>query len=182
MIIRKWIINTFFRKNPIDLLDSHPFFLDMDKLITIKIDKIHAPTKTKERMIREFLNILFSTYKNKFKDFILQHQTITTNAMKVLMHDCWKKYKETSITEGIPRIFLEKFDDVYKDTFDDMMHELENITEDALYESEFDRYSAVLSIMSYSMRTLYTDVKTSIHSLNGELEAILKGSKFDNMI
>lgn len=179
--MRRILLNSVFRRNPADLINSHPFFLDMDKLITIKMDKIHCPTKTKERMVRTFLTALFTVYKDKLKNYIENNEIATTTSMRVLMHECWKKYKEVAITEGVPKIFLEKFDEEYKDTFDDMMHALENVTEDNLYDSEYDRFSTILSIMSYCMRTLHMNVKNSISSLNGDLERQLKGSKFDTL-
>jgi len=179
--LRKFLLDKVFRRDPASLIDTHPFFLDMDKLISIKIDKIHCPTKSKEKMVKEFLIILFTVYSDKFRVYIKENSVATIPGIRILMHECWKKYREQAITVGVPKIFLEKFDTEYKEIFNDMMYELENICDDHLYDSEYDRFSSILSIMAYCMRNLYVTIKSTIHSLNGELEKQLKGSRFDTL-
>lgn len=161
-------------------VSSHVFFYEVDRHLNLDIDKIKLENKSKEKLVKEFLKIILTIYRDNFNTFIEDPSNFeNSHGVQTMMDKCIVDYRKEARNRGIPEIFLEKFDYFYNQHFITSTEFIKSVCDSRIYPSEDYKIEAVMDSLNFTFKTLILTVESTINGLNGELEKALIGTKFD---
>ena len=160
----------------IELLD-HDFFSQLSDWIKYRIDNIvfHDTNTVRNQIVKDFVKIKFQEYQSFFKDFVSRKDLKSMSVAKIHRElkewiiDTRKKYDERAEKEGIPKIFIQKYNNHRKVTAEEFFSRLERVTKSAIYPSSKLTLVRILDKLQDAFEDVLTDAEHTIANINGDL-------------
>ena len=89
--------------------------------------------------------------------------------LKEWIIDTRKKYDERAEKEGIPKIFIQKYNNHRKVTAEEFFSRLERVTKSAIYPSSKLTLVRILDKLQDAFEDVLTDAEHTIANINGDL-------------
>lgn len=160
---------------------DHQFFKNMNYWRKIQINSLEIESPAKRKVMILFLNIKFDTFEKVMCEFVSSPDCLKNlNLVEGIIIDAIKTYEEEALRNGIPEIVLTKFNEWHKDTIEDTVSLLRTILESGSHTDNFNQLIAILDILTFAFRKTILHAEDTMNGLNGQLEAALKGTQFDN--
>lgn len=166
---------------------KHPFFNYMNKCINITIPNIVLENQNKEKILKEFLIIKFSTFKDNFKIFvdnINNYEKITTfelqteimkifdNSINEYNQKAKQRFQELNINESQINYIIQTFDKWHEKTVNIIGNAVQEACINPFLSSNQERISQVLDYLKLGFKITIQDGVKAFSSMNGKLENI----------
>ena len=160
-------------------LKKHMFFEKSNYWLNYQIGRIELPSKRKERMAKRFLTNYVTIFRDLLIDFIDKGDYDDPSVLIDLYLKGMNDLKTTSLSVGIPQIFLDKYDE-YQNSQTLAMHEqLKSIVSSNFYKCNMDKIIAIFDVITYAFIYVILNAEETLTHMNGTLEHALEGSIFD---
>lgn len=161
-------------------LTRHLFFNNVKRWLGFNIDKIEFPnSKRKERMVKRYLENYVSTFGRVLKEYIDNADYDNPSDLIDIYLKTMKDVRSSSISIGIPDIFLEKYDELQKAQTVAIHDQLNNIVASTFYRTNLSKISAMFDVFNYAFTYNILNAEDTLKNVNGELEKALTGGIFD---
>lgn len=155
------------------------FFEKSNYWLNYQIGRIELPSKRKERMAKKFLTNYVTIFRDLLIDFIDKGDYDDPSVLIDLYLKGMNDLKTTSLSVGIPQIFLDKYDE-YQNSQTLAMHEqLKSIVSSNFYKCNMDKIIAIFDVITYAFIYVILNAEETLTHMNGTLEHALEGSIFD---
>jgi hypothetical protein len=161
-------------------LSRHIFFVNTKKWLGVNIDRVEFPnSKKKERMIKAYLKNYISTFGRVLKEYVDKGQFNNPPELLDIYLQTVKDIRNSSITIGIPEIFLDKYDELQKQQVISIDNQLSGIVNSSFYRTNMNKISAMFDAFNYAFAYVILNAEDTLKNINGELERALTGGIFD---
>lgn len=169
----------FLKKSDKTTLKKHLFFEKAEYWLDYQIDAIELPSKRKERMAKKFLSNYVTIFKDMLTDYIDRGDYTQPEELITLYLKNMKDVRTSSISLGIPELFLNKYEE-YQNAQTIAMHEqLKSIANSSFYKTDMDKIIAIFDTITYAFIYVILNAEETLIHMNGTLEKALEGSIFD---
>lgn len=172
-------------------LADHLFFAELLKWEKRDIPSLKIRSQVKKLIVVEFLKMLFRNFREKFRDYIInlenlisQNQQIKCDELIQFFLDYIDQYNadarkieikyKNRIINGLPDIFLQKFDDWHNPHIEIINESITQIVNNEIYPDEKMKLLAIVEIFYITFRLTIQDAINTINELNGEIEKELE--------
>lgn len=167
-----------------ELIENHPCFSELSLWRTIKADSLLITDLSKKEMTKEYLYIVCTTCEDRIKtfkqmDLDKMRSGMTGNTVSMVISSILAEINKKAAADGIPYMFLEKMDTVISRHIEIMADSTTNLQLYREWSSAEDKVLATLDMLYITIRIIGDDIPNIVNSMNGELKAVLEGSKFD---
>lgn len=160
-------------------LKKHIFFEKSNYWLNYQIDHIELPSRRKEKMAKRFLTNYVTIFRDLLMGFIEKGEYDDPSVLIGLYLKGMHELKTTSLSIGIPEIFLDKYDE-YQNSQTLAMHEqLKSIVSSTFYKTDMDKIIAIFDVITYAFIYVILNAEETLTHMNGTLEHALEGSIFD---
>ena len=165
-------------------LHDHPLYRTIDTYRKFKISCLEISNPTKRKMAECYLNILYANLLH-FLISLSDESNIdkyisNLNLISDGMIDAMQLTEEQCLAKGVPHLFLDKMKEFNYKYFDLIMNTLSDIHQSSYYPTNKYIMTSVLDMMLLYIRMMMSNTEVTINSMNGELQAALKGTVFDS--
>lgn len=130
-------------------------------------------------MAKKFLTNYVTIFRDLLIDFIDKGDYDDPSVLIDLYLKGMNDLKTTSLSVGIPQIFLDKYDE-YQNSQTLAMHEqLKSIVSSNFYKCNMDKIIAIFDVITYAFIYVILNAEETLTHMNGTLEHALEGSIFD---
>lgn len=130
-------------------------------------------------MAKRFLTNYVTIFRDLLIDFIDKGDYDDPSVLIDLYLKGMNDLKTTSLSVGIPEIFLDKYDE-YQNSQTLAMHEqLKSIVSSNFYKCNMDKIIAIFDVITYAFIYVILNAEETLTHMNGTLEHALEGSIFD---
>lgn len=130
-------------------------------------------------MAKKFLTNYVTIFRDLLIDFIDKGDYDDPSVLIDLYLKGMNDLKTTSLSVGIPEIFLDKYDE-YQNSQTLAMHEqLKSIVSSNFYKCNMDKIIAIFDVITYAFIYVILNAEETLTHMNGTLEHALEGSIFD---
>ena len=130
-------------------------------------------------MAKRFLTNYVTIFRDLLIDFIDKGDYDDPSVLIDLYLKGMNDLKTTSLSVGIPQIFLDKYDE-YQNSQTLAMHEqLKSIVSSNFYKCNMDKIIAIFDVITYAFIYVILNAEETLTHMNGTLEHALEGSIFD---
>lgn len=171
-------------------LTEHPFFSDMLKWERRDIPALVIKSELKRLVVVEFLKIKFRVFREMLRDYVANAesamsagQDFSCDSVQQLFLDGIDRYndearktqivKNNRIMQGIPEMFLTKFDKWHSPHVDMIAESIGKICNNEIYPDDRSKLLSIIEIFYIAFNLTVIDAIGSINELNGELEKLL---------
>jgi len=160
-------------------LTKHTFFtgmLEYDR----SVDSIGITNKLKKEMAIKFLKTKIKVFRNDFSDFINQknydnlYPEHLYAEIVLIFEKCISRYEREVREDGVPEIFIEKFNEWHKSRVDSTLYGIKLFLQSSIATSNHSKLYNVLNMIQIAFMQTVEDAEYTLNSLNGELEKELK--------
>ena len=81
-----------------------------------------------------------------------------------------KEYEEKSLNDGVPQLFIDKFNKWHTKTVDMVLNCVNNICESNYYHSNYEKIYAIFNIFISAFEVTLVDAEKTLKTINGELD------------
>lgn len=168
-------------------LSKHSFFNYMKKCEQNIIPNIILENKIKERILKEFLLIKFSTFRENFYNFIkeennykklnsfeLQSSVIElfNRSISEYNEKTKKVFKEIGVDEKTTNYIVSSFDELHKNTVNIIESAIQDTCINPFLDSNKEKISQILDFLKFGFKITIEDGIKSFVSLNGKIDGL----------
>jgi sulfur relay (sulfurtransferase) DsrC/TusE family protein len=168
-------------------LADHPFFADLLKWEKRDIPALKIKSLIKKTIVVEFLKLLFRNFRQKFRNYVINTEMLINQSQQIKCDELIQffldyidqynieakkieiKYKNR-IINGIPDIFLQKFDNWHNPHIEIINESIKQIVNNEIYPDEKMKLLAIVEIFYVAFKLTIQDAINTINELNGEIE------------
>jgi hypothetical protein len=159
---------------------KHPFFQRIDYWIYFNIDRLELKSHIKANMVKVFLKNYFVTFSDYMYNFINDEKYINPEELIGGYLEILNKIDSSSVSLGIPEIFLEKYRDIQSAYSKSIYVAIEDIISSYFYDNYMKKMTAILDLLMFNSIIINLTSEDVLNTMNGELETLLKGTIFDH--
>lgn len=158
---------------------SHPFFKKMNYWTDFQIQHLKIENTLKKNMVSLFFKISIKEFYDTLQEFLKQGSHVKVEEFPELFSTILDTIESKCIREGIPSMFITKFEETQRSHLQSIEDSIRYIVNSKIYFQDIDKINAILDVLLYYFIFVALITETIINEMNGSLEKLLKGSKFN---
>jgi len=163
-----------------DDLANHAVFQTIRKNINYDIHNLVIGEKLREAIFRDFLMFVFSSTRDELQNFLnrgnldkMDDSLYKTRLLETI-DSMIKGYEGKAITEGIPPVVVQKFNDWHNSRITMLYDFLNDICDSQeLFDSNIARTKIVFDFFVHLLNLTIVDARKTLVTLNGQLDPVV---------
>lgn len=168
-----------FKKSNKSILKKHMFFEKAEYWLNYQIGCIELPSNRKEKMAKKFLSNYVTVFRDMLNNYINKGDYNDPSELINLYLKGMNEVRDTSISLGIPEIFLEKYEQYQNAQTIAIYEQLKSITYSSFYKTNMDKIVAIFDTITYAFIYVILNAEETLRNMNGVLEKALENGIFD---
>ena len=154
-----------------DVID-HPFFHEMLYYVEQEIPTLEIADPHKCFVAKTFLRLKFETFSDRLRTSVLDNNFKVSDHAK-LLYDMQKEYHTRALDAGIPKVFIDRFEETFIPIADLMKDSILSISTSKFLVGDRAKHIAILYQYLAAFHSTIVAVESTINTMNGELEKAL---------